>query len=149
MRQRLNSVSATIKALVVVSCILASQAVTEQQKSIAAMHVAQANTYTERLNNAVWQEVPGADVGCDPIPTRIDMNGIIRNGNLVVFDATGYQGFYYRLEGDCTTREVRILRHGMASGETEFTYTEGAREELANRMLGLHLQLLDFACNAS
>ena len=76
----------------------------------------------ERLNNPNWQTIPGAEVGRHPAETLMDINGIVRDGNTVTFDVTGYRGFYYRMAGDCETDQVILTRRGRSEGIDEFLY---------------------------
>lgn len=101
----------------------------------------------ERLNNTNWQVVPGAAVGRHPEETLMDVNGITRDDNTVTFDVMGHRGVYYRMGGDCETREVNLTRRGLSQGLDEFLYelVEPGDMETSD----WNRRLLAFACQAS
>lgn len=104
---------------------------------------------TENLPNANWQEVPGATVGrYNPVETSMDINGLKRKGNTVTFDVIGYKGFYRRLQADCQSRQVRVLREGRSTGATTFSYIE-ISEKNAGPITNWHRVVSDHACQIS
>jgi hypothetical protein len=115
---------------------------------------AQTSRVDEVLNNTTWQVVPGATVGRNPIETQIDVNNIVRVNNVVTFDITGYQGFYYRVQGDCNTQEINLLRRGRVTGgdvtsfgamPVNYQPIDGS-EDPPGRIFDFHHVSFDFAC---
>lgn len=114
--------------------------------------VAQAGQQEEVLQNTNWQVVPGARIGKNPADTLLNLNGINRTNNSVTFDITGYQGSYYRLQGDCGTRQVSIIRRGLQTSANDVRnralrvrYQPVAGGD-SNRVTPWHQTILDFAC---
>lgn len=107
--------------------------------------LAQNDSIQEVLKSPSWQVVPGAKVGRNPADTLIDVNNIRKQGNTVTFDITGYQSFYYRLQGDCSTRQVRLLRRGLLGGGDRVNYRLLKGEE-ATKVFDFHRTVLSFAC---
>lgn len=121
--------------------------------------VAQAEQQEEVLKNPSWKVVPGAAVGKNPADTLMNLNSLNRNGNTVTFDIIGYQGFYNRLEGNCSDRRVRFLRRGINRGLRSGISEKGALDlyvnyrsvtgEEASGVNEFHRKILDFACKQS
>jgi hypothetical protein len=105
----------------------------------------QNSSQTDSLENVNWQVVPGTEVGRHPAETLVDVNHIIRTGNTVTFDVTGYKGFYYRLQGDCDGSDVYYLRRGISAGATEIRY-EQVNDRSTYPITDWHFKLLDYAC---
>ena len=101
----------------------------------------------ERLNNPDWQTIPGAEVGRHPAETLMDINGIVRDGNTVTFDVTGYRGFYYRMAGDCETDRIVLTRRGRSEGIDEFLYESVESGDMETS--DWNRRLLTYACQSS
>jgi hypothetical protein len=103
----------------------------------------------ENLPSANWQDVPGATLGSrNPVETSIDVKGLKRQGDSVTFDVMGYKGLYRRLQGNCQSRNLRVLREGRASGATTFNYVD-ISEKNAGEITDWHRTVLDYACRTS
>ena len=107
---------------------------------------AQNSHLEEVLNSPSWQVVPGAKVGRNPADTLIDSNNILRKGSSITFDITGYQSFYYRLQGDCDSRQIRLLRRGLLGANNKVSYRTSDRGE-ATKIFEFHRTVLKYACN--
>lgn len=125
-----------------------SQNTSSKQRSLPNTSLTQNTTREEVLKNTSWQVVPGARVGKNPADTLIDINNLNRQEKVITFDITGYQSFYYRLQGDCSTREVRFLRRGLLRLGDKVNYQLVDGEE-ATRVVDFHRTVLDFACKQS
>jgi len=121
---------------------------TQGQNSPPNTSLTQNTTREEVLKNTSWQIVPGARVGKNPADTLIDINNLNRQEKVITFDITGYQSFYYRLQGDCSTRQVRFLRRGLLRLGDKVNYQLVDGEE-ATRVVDFHRTVLDFACKQS
>ncbi|MEO0984744.1 MAG: hypothetical protein AAFY20_04260 [Cyanobacteria bacterium J06639_14] len=101
--------------------------------------VAQSPEVTDELENPEWQEVE---------PAFIDIANIQRNGDFVIFDTVDYEAGYTRLEGNCSTNQVRTLRDGYFLSMTTVSYrdfSEPTVHEFADSS-PLQQQLLEVAC---
>ena len=121
---------------------------TQGQNSPPNTSLTQNTTREEVLKNTSWQIVPGARVGKNPADTLIDINNLNRQEKVITFDITGYKSFYYRLQGDCSTRQVRFLRRGLLRLGDKVNYQLVDGEE-ATRVVDFHRTVLDFACKQS
>lgn len=119
---------------------------------ISIMLTPSANAEIAEISNASWQEV------LDTTPTEttesefndpayIDINSIVRNGNLIRFDLVNSDASYGRVEGNCRTNQIRSLRFGYFQSVTHVIYTE-QEETWADATL-YQRKLLRFACDAS
>jgi len=109
-----------------------------------------ANAETAEIKNPSWQEVPGTapTANTDPQfsgPAYIDINGIERDEDLVIFDIVNSDASYSRVEGNCKTNQFRPLRFGHFETQTTVIYQEYDESwKAANEYQG---QLLRFACS--
>ena len=110
--------------------------------SSPGIHAAQTPELTDELIDTVWQEVE---------PAFIDVANIQREGDRVIFDTVDYEAGYTRLEGDCSTNQVRTLRDGYFLSMTTVSYrdfSESHTHEFADPS-PLQQQLLDIACTVA
>lgn len=104
---------------------------------------------TAEMKNVSWQEVPDTasnDEGYTD-PAFIDINGINRNGDLIIFEVVNPDASYGRVEGNCKTNQFRSLRLGHFLSSTKVSYIE------QNNLAWLEANpyqtnLLKFACNS-
>lgn len=105
---------------------------------------------TQEIKNAVWQEVTdtaGTDEGYTD-PAFIDINGISRTGDLIIFDVVNPDASYGRVEGNCKTNQFRSLRFGWFLSSTKVSYID--QNNLAwSDASSYQRQLLNFACGKS
>lgn len=105
---------------------------------------------TAEIGNASWQKVPdtaSTDEGFTD-PAFIDIKGISRNGNIVVFDVVNSDASYGRVEGNCQTNQIRSLRMGYFLSHTRVTYTEQNNESWSGAT-SYQIKLLRLACTRS
>jgi hypothetical protein len=117
--------------------------------------VAQSERIEEVLKNPSWKAIPGAAIGRPSrgfVDTLINTNSIDRQGNKITFDLTGRQSFYHRVQGDCSTRQVRLLRGGTYGADNKVYYrllNEEDNNGVIESTRNLHRTALDFACKQS
>ena len=105
---------------------------------------------TQELTNVAWQEVTdiaGTDEGYTD-PAFIDINGISRTGNLIIFDVVNPDASYGRVEGNCKTNQFRSLRFGRFLSYTKVSYIEQNNVAWSDTS-SYQRQLLQFACARS
>lgn len=103
---------------------------------------------TAEIRNASWQEVPDTgslDEGYTD-PAFIDINGISRTGDLVIFDVINPDASYGRVEGNCKTNQFRSLRLGHFLSATKVFYIEQNSLALSSPN-SYQVNILRFACN--
>jgi len=105
---------------------------------------------TAEIRNVSWQEVPDTASTDEEYadPAFIDINGIGRNGNLVIFDVVNPDASYGRVEGDCKTNQFRSLRLGIFLTSAKVSYVEPNNTAWIQANL-YQKKLLRFACNKS
>jgi hypothetical protein len=105
---------------------------------------------TQEIRDAAWQEVmdtAGTDEGYTD-PAFIDINGISRNGDLIIFDVVNPDASYGRVEGNCKTNQFRSLRFGRFLSSTKISYIEQNNVAWSDAS-SYQRQLLKFACGRS
>ncbi|HEY9614775.1 hypothetical protein [Allocoleopsis sp.] len=105
---------------------------------------------TAEIKNVSWQKVPdtaSTEEGYTD-PAFIDINGINRNKDLVIFDVVNPDASYGRVEGNCTTNLVRSLRLGSFLSSTKISYIEQNNLALS-QATPYQINLLKLACHAS
>jgi hypothetical protein len=103
---------------------------------------------TAEIKNASWQAVPDTvspDEGFNE-PAFININGILRKGDLVIFDVVNPDSSYGRVEGNCQTHQFRSLRFGIFVSSTQVSYTEQNNEAWLDAS-PYQKKLLILACN--
>jgi hypothetical protein len=105
---------------------------------------------TVEIRNASWQKVPDTTSTEEGYTDSafLDINGISRNGDLVIFDVVNSDASYGRVEGNCRTNQIRSLRMGNFLSDTQVSYIEQDSESLLEAN-PYQIKLLKFACNAS
>ena len=102
---------------------------------------------TQEIRNAAWQEVTNTtdtDEGYTD-PAFIDINGISRNGDLIIFDVVNPDASYGRVEGNCKTNQFRSLRLGHFLSATKVSYIEQNSLTLSSPS-SYQINILRFAC---
>ena len=102
---------------------------------------------TAEIRNASWQEVPDTASMDEEYtdPAFIEINGIGRNGNLVIFDVVNPDASYGRVEGNCRTKQFRSLRLGIFLSSTKVSYLEQNNAAWIEAS-SYQRKLLSFAC---
>lgn len=106
---------------------------------------------TAEIENASWQAVPEtAETTQDYSESAyIDVNGISKTGDVVIFDVVNSDASYGRVEGNCSTFQLRSLRWGRFLTKTEVTYIEQNSNGVFTAANPYQLRLLNYACNSS
>lgn len=114
----------------------------------APIAVAEVGEKTVEIENASWQAVPEtADTTQDHAePAYIDVNGIIKNGDLVTFDVVNSDASYGRVEGNCLTFQLRSLRWGRFLTRVQVSYVEQSSNGAFMAANPYQLKLLTYAC---
>ncbi len=105
---------------------------------------------TAEIKKASWQAVPDTlspDEGFNE-PAFININGIIKKGDLVIFDVVNPDASYGRVEGNCQTNQFRSLRFGIFVSATQVSYIEQNNEAWIDAN-PYQRKLLILACNSS
>jgi hypothetical protein len=109
-------------------------------------------SFVENNRSFVWAEVPDALSNPEPgnpnvelEPWFIDLNSIVRHGDVVIFEGVHPEGTYNRFQGNCGTNEMRTLYIGDFLSASSIVYYYASDElSLAE---GWRLALLNFACS--
>ena len=105
---------------------------------------------TAEIKNASWQAVPDTvspDEGFNE-PAFININSILRKGDVVIFDLVNPDASYGRVEGNCQTSQFRSLRFGIFVSPTQVSYAEQNNEAWSDAN-PYQKKLLILACNTS
>lgn len=102
------------------------------------------------IKNPSWQEVPGtrADSNSqDSDPAFINVNGIVKNGNVLTYDlvnsdAAGYE----RVQTNCKTGQFRTIRFGDFKSSTRVSY-QNIVNSWQKPTSSYQRALLKFVCN--
>jgi hypothetical protein len=88
--------------------------------------VSPARAEVSEIENPSWQEVPNTDTPGNneqyDSPAYVDINGIIRDADIVIFDMIESNVNYVRVEANCRTRKFRTLRQGFFESSTRINY---------------------------
>ncbi|MEW5858883.1 MAG: hypothetical protein AB1861_16110 [Cyanobacteriota bacterium] len=105
---------------------------------------------TAEITNASWQEVPDTASTAEGYvdPAYININGISRNSDRVIFEVINPDVSYGRVEGNCSTNQIRSLRIGYFLSKTQVSYIE-QNSEFWNKANSYQINILKFACNNS
>lgn len=105
---------------------------------------------TIEITSASWQAVPNTEGATEGYidPAYIDINGIKKEENKVIFDVVNPDASYGRVEGNCSTNQIRSLRIGHFLTKTKVSYIEQSSDSWyeANPY---QIKLLKFTCDYS
>ncbi len=73
------------------------------------------------IRNPSWQEVPNTGDRTGEAPF-IDINGIVRSGDIVRYDTVTSDGAYSRVEANCETNQFRAIRQGFFESRTQINF---------------------------
>jgi hypothetical protein len=106
--------------------------------------VAIAQSLTDTLTNPQWEAVPDTYSPALGDSAYMDMHGIVRTGDEVVFDVVNPDVSYGRLQGNCSTGELRGIRFGEFQSATQVVF-----DEISESLTSPYQQtLLSYACSA-
>lgn len=115
----------------------------------APIAVAEVGEKTAEIENASWQAVPETSGTSQEYsePAYIDVNGISRTDDLVIFDVVNSDASYGRVEGNCLTFQLRSLRWGRFLTKIQVSYIEQNSNGAFIAANPYQLKLLTYACN--
>jgi hypothetical protein len=102
----------------------------------------------EEIRNAVWRQIPGSGIPSSEEykdNAMVDINGMSRNDDVIIFDVINPDWSYGRLEANCRINQIRALRMGDVEQDKQVSFitinhpwsTPSVYQE----------KLLNFACN--
>ncbi len=82
---------------------------------------------TANLSSPLWQEVPGTKSANARSqytdPAYVNMNSVVRRGDIITYDLVGPDAGYLRMETNCRTRQFRAIRQGFFESASQVNFT--------------------------
>lgn len=73
------------------------------------------------IRNPSWQKIPNTGDRAGEAPS-VDVNGVVRSGDIVRYDTVTSDGTYYRVEANCRTNQFRAIRQGFFESRTRVNF---------------------------
>ena len=77
------------------------------------------------LKNPLWKEIPGTKSNLNPHysdPASINLNSVIRDGDIITYDLVNTDSGYTRIETNCKSRQSRSIRQGFFESSSRVNF---------------------------
>lgn len=123
----------------------------ELTKQSKGMSESEESEESEEIKNPSWREIPGTKLEGDQndqydIPAFINVNGIIKNGNILTYDLVNPDSGYTQVQTNCKTRKFRAVRKGDFQSDTRVNYIKQV-DPWQKPSSPYHEALIKFVCN--
>jgi len=99
------------------------------------------------IKNASWQTVPNTFDSENEDSDYLDVNGVTRQNNIVMFDLVTSNAAYERVQINCDSHKLRATRQGFFESKTRINYSDEPSNSWINASGSYKQALLKFACN--
>ncbi len=101
------------------------------------------------IRNPSWQEVPNTGDRAGEAPS-VDINGVVRSGDVVTYDIVSFDGTYSRIEANCRTNQFRAIRQGFFESRTRINFGRSDNEPWSDSSGDSYKRnIFRFVCNLS